>query len=133
MLLTPGERVDLAVGRFQAGETIAIDSLPYERGAGWPDNEQQAHFGTVPVGAPAPSTASIPARLREIAPLVSGEVEPNRTVLLRPCTSWRPRPVGCSCRARSRERPAAREPPAPGPTANCQQPAVGQERVAGKT
>jgi FtsP/CotA-like multicopper oxidase with cupredoxin domain len=82
VLLTPGERVDLAVGPFQAGETIAIDSLPYERGAGWPDKEEQAHFGTVRVGAPAPSTASIPARLREIAPLVSGEVEPNRTVLL---------------------------------------------------
>ena len=32
VLLTPGERVDLAVGPFQEGELLEIEALPYDRG-----------------------------------------------------------------------------------------------------
>lgn len=76
------ERADLAVGPFESGETLEIESLAYVRGAGWPGKEDPVRFATVRVGAPVSSAAHIPARLREIAPLVTGEVEPNRTVLL---------------------------------------------------
>ncbi len=82
VLLTPGERVDLAVGPFKEGESLEIESLPYARGAGWPGKEDAARFGTVRVGGAAPSNVRIPFPLRFIEPLVTGPVEPNRTVLL---------------------------------------------------
>jgi FtsP/CotA-like multicopper oxidase with cupredoxin domain len=82
VLLTPGERADLAVGPFAEGESLAIESLAYVRGAGWPGKEDAARFGTVRVGPAAPSCARIPFPLRLIEPLVKGPVAPNRTVVL---------------------------------------------------
>jgi FtsP/CotA-like multicopper oxidase with cupredoxin domain len=82
VLLTPGERVDLAVGPFPEGDVIGIESLPYTRGAGWPGKEDGARFGTVRVGPPAPSQAHIPTVLRTVAPLVSGAAAPTRSVIL---------------------------------------------------
>ena len=79
VLITPGDRVELAVGPFNEGEVISLTSLPYDRGM---VKEKGARFATVRVGRRAPSHATIPPHLRRIEPLVTGEVTPNRTVHL---------------------------------------------------
>jgi FtsP/CotA-like multicopper oxidase with cupredoxin domain len=79
VLLTPGDRVDLAVGPFTDGDSIEVASLAYDRGM---VKESSATYATVRVGPPAPSQATIPATLRSIEPLVTDEVTPNRTVQL---------------------------------------------------
>jgi FtsP/CotA-like multicopper oxidase with cupredoxin domain len=79
VLLTPGDRVDLAVGPFTHGDTIGVSSLAYDRGM---VKEPAARYATVRIGPPAPSHARIPATLRPIEPLVTGDAAPNRTVHL---------------------------------------------------
>jgi FtsP/CotA-like multicopper oxidase with cupredoxin domain len=79
VLLTPGDRVDLAVGPFAEGDSLEVASLAYDRGM---VKEPPARYATVRVGPPAPSQAPIPATLRTIEPLVANEVVPNRTVHL---------------------------------------------------
>ena len=69
ILLTPGDRAELAVGPFGEGEVLGIDALRYDRRtAARPHDER---FATLRVGAAARSETSIPAKLREIEPLVS--------------------------------------------------------------
>ena len=82
VLLTPGERVELAVGPFSEGDELAIESLPFARGMKPEAKGEPVRFGTVRVGARKPSKARIPSKLRTIEPLVTGPVEPNRTVRL---------------------------------------------------
>jgi FtsP/CotA-like multicopper oxidase with cupredoxin domain len=77
ILLTPGERADLAVGPFSEGEVLEIVGLPYDRGRGEPRRDR---FATLRVGAAAPSRAEIPGSLREIERLADPDAEPNRTV-----------------------------------------------------
>jgi FtsP/CotA-like multicopper oxidase with cupredoxin domain len=80
VLLVPADRVDIAVGPFAEGETLRIESLPYNRRSlAWVRVEP---FGTLRVGPPAPSRATIPRRLRQIEPLVTGPVTPTREVHL---------------------------------------------------
>lgn len=79
VLLTPGDRVDLAVGPFGEGETIAIEALPYSRGM---ISEEAGTYATVRVGPPEPSAAQIPATLRQIERLVDGDAPPSREVHL---------------------------------------------------
>ncbi len=79
VLLAPAERVELAVGPFSEGETLALESLPYDRGMVKNDG---GRYATVRVGNSAPSCAAIPKHLRIIEPLVSGDVAPNRIVQL---------------------------------------------------
>ncbi|HUQ81350.1 MAG TPA: multicopper oxidase domain-containing protein, partial [Gemmatimonadaceae bacterium] len=67
VLLAPGERVELAVGPFEAGEVLSVLSEPYDRGMGAGDTEL---FATVRVGPAAPSTAGVPECARAIEPLV---------------------------------------------------------------
>ena len=84
VLLTPADRIDVAVGPFEEGAEFSVDALRLNRGAfAIPRNER---FATVRVGPGAPSEAVLPARLREIEPLVTGDVEPNRVVRL----GWKP-------------------------------------------
>ena len=80
VLITPGERADLAVGPFDAGEQLAIEALPYDRGKGESARER---FGGLRVGTPAPSQAEIPQALRPIEPLVARDAEPTRSVSLK--------------------------------------------------
>jgi FtsP/CotA-like multicopper oxidase with cupredoxin domain len=80
VLLTPGDRADIAVGPFEEGETIRVQSLPYNRRTFARSGSEL--FATVRVGSPRPSTAEIPATLRRIEPLVTGHVEPTREVHL---------------------------------------------------
>jgi FtsP/CotA-like multicopper oxidase with cupredoxin domain len=78
-LLAPADRVELAVGPFPEGETLALESLHYDRGM---VKDDPGRYATVRVGSPAPSRAQIPKTLRIIEPLVTGDVTPNRTVQL---------------------------------------------------
>jgi FtsP/CotA-like multicopper oxidase with cupredoxin domain len=81
-LLTPGDRVEVAVGPFDdEGAAIEIESLPYRRTLmKWP---RRVQLGTLRVGARKPSRASQLGALATIVPLVpAGPVEPNRTVRL---------------------------------------------------
>ena len=80
VLITPGERVDLAVGPFAEGEVLEIEALPYDRGKGERPPER---FATLRVGAASPSRAEIPAALRHIEPLVPAHAEPTRTLSMK--------------------------------------------------
>jgi FtsP/CotA-like multicopper oxidase with cupredoxin domain len=81
-LLTPGDRVELAVGPFEdEGATIAIESLPYRRTS--MKRPRRDTWGTLRVGPRAPSVAAVPDVLRTIAPLVpAGPITPTRIVRL---------------------------------------------------
>src|SRR6266536_1897446 len=80
VLLPPGDRVELAVGPFEKeGEVYGIDDLPFYRGTGKRCVER---FGTIRVAPRKASTARLPARLREIAPFVTGTPSVTRTVNL---------------------------------------------------
>jgi FtsP/CotA-like multicopper oxidase with cupredoxin domain len=80
VLLAPADRVDLAVGPFEEGETLEVESLKYNRGAfALPKRER---FATLRVGPSAPSRAVVPETLRHIEPLVTGPVTPTREVRL---------------------------------------------------
>lgn len=78
VLLPPADRVDLLVGPFEEGETLAIESLRYLRSTIRMRGKER--FGTVKVGTRKPSRASIPRRLRTIEPLAGADATPNRTV-----------------------------------------------------
>jgi FtsP/CotA-like multicopper oxidase with cupredoxin domain len=80
VLVTPGERVELAVGPFAEGEAFELEALPYDRGRGEPRRDR---FATIRVGPAEASSANVPAALREIAPLAGNEVEPTRTVSMK--------------------------------------------------
>jgi FtsP/CotA-like multicopper oxidase with cupredoxin domain len=79
-LLTPGDRIDIAVGPFEERETIRVESLPYNRRTFKRSGTEL--FATVRVGGAEPSHAVIPAALRHIEPLVTGHVVPTREVHL---------------------------------------------------
>jgi FtsP/CotA-like multicopper oxidase with cupredoxin domain len=80
VLLPPGDRVELAVGPFEKeGDVWGIDDLPFNRGTGKKGVER---FGTIRIAPRQASTARMPPRLREIAPLVSGTASVTRTVKL---------------------------------------------------
>jgi FtsP/CotA-like multicopper oxidase with cupredoxin domain len=80
VLLPPADRIELAVGPFEnEGAVLGIEDLPYYRMAGKKGVE---HFGTIRIAPRKPSTALVPARLREIAPLVTGDPIVTRTVKL---------------------------------------------------
>jgi FtsP/CotA-like multicopper oxidase with cupredoxin domain len=80
VLLPAADRVELAVGPFaNEGAVLNIEDLPYYRMAGKKGVEL---FGTIRVTVRKPSTARVPERLRDIAPLVTEEVKVTRTVTL---------------------------------------------------
>ncbi len=81
VLLPPSDRAELAVGPFAEGETLTIESLPYDRKS--TNSQKKAErFATLRVDAAKPSVAEIPARLRDIQPLVTAPVTPTREVHL---------------------------------------------------
>ncbi len=80
VLVTPGERFDVAVGPFEEGEQLTVEALPYDRGKGETPREP---FATLGVGPMAASQAQIPSTLREIQRLVPAEAEPNRAIDLK--------------------------------------------------
>ena len=80
VLLAPADRVDLAVGPFDPEQVLAVEALPYFRTTIRKRGTER--FATVKVGAPLPSTAAIPDRLRTIEPLAPASAAPNRVVKL---------------------------------------------------
>ena len=78
VLLPPADRVDLAVGPFEEGDTLAIESLAYSRQT--IRHRKAERFGTLRVGPTRPSAALIPERLRTIAPLAPATASPTRVV-----------------------------------------------------
>ena len=79
-LLTPADRVELAVGPFAEGETLEIETLPYNRMT--VARSKRERFATLRVGPGAPSRAVVPPTLRHIESLVTGPVAPTREVHL---------------------------------------------------
>jgi FtsP/CotA-like multicopper oxidase with cupredoxin domain len=81
VLCAPANRTELVVGPFAEGETLRIETLPFNRGS-FRAHRKPELFATVRVSAAAPSSTQLPDRLRTIEPLVTGPVTPNRTVRL---------------------------------------------------
>ena len=77
VLVTPGERVELAVGPFDEGESVQIEGLPYDRGQGESEQEQ---FATVRVGATAPSRVTSSGSPSHIEPIANADSKPTRTI-----------------------------------------------------
>jgi FtsP/CotA-like multicopper oxidase with cupredoxin domain len=77
-LLPAADRVDLLVGPFEEGETLAIESLEYKRMTMKARGAER--FGTLVVGPRKESRASVPARLRTIEPLAPIDAPANRKV-----------------------------------------------------
>lgn len=80
VLMTPGERVDVAAGPFVDGETFPIESLPYHRSTYLTAERRQ--FATVKSGEHKPSVAFIPEILRTIVPLAQHDAQITRKVKL---------------------------------------------------
>jgi len=80
VLITPGERIDIAAGPFEEGETFPIESLPYNRMTFLKAKRQQ--FATVKVGKQKMSMAFIPETLRAIEPLANQDAAITRKVRL---------------------------------------------------
>lgn len=77
VLLTPGERVELAVGPFDEGERIEIEALSYDRGQG---ESERAPFGSLRVGATAPSRVTAAGEPTPVEPLTSTGTQATRTI-----------------------------------------------------
>ncbi len=80
VLIVPGERMDIAAGPFDEGETFAIESLPYNRVTVL--KAKRETFATVKVGPRKESIAFIPDTLRHIEPLAPGDATITRKVKL---------------------------------------------------
>jgi FtsP/CotA-like multicopper oxidase with cupredoxin domain len=80
LLMTPADRIDIAVGPFAQGETIQLESLKYDRRV--IARNRIETFGTIRVAEPLPSHASLPQAMQRIAPLVTGPVSATREVHL---------------------------------------------------
>lgn len=80
VLITPGERIDIAVGPFTEGETFAIESLAYNRVTFL--KAKRETFATVKVGENKSSKAFVPETLRMIEPLAPQDAEVNRKIKL---------------------------------------------------
>jgi len=80
VLITPGERTDIAAGPFNDGEIILIESLGYNRRTFLKAKRQK--FATVKVREKKTSVAFIPETLRTIKPLASQDAEITRKVKL---------------------------------------------------
>jgi FtsP/CotA-like multicopper oxidase with cupredoxin domain len=81
-VLAPADRVDIAVGPFQEGETLLVESLALSRGKLGGGGGKRETFATLRVGPRAPSRAEIPDVLRTIEPIVTGAVKPTREIRL---------------------------------------------------
>jgi FtsP/CotA-like multicopper oxidase with cupredoxin domain len=78
VLLTPGERLDVAAGPYEEGDTFFVGSLPYNRMTTVKPKQQR--FARVQVTPARPSVANIPSELRKIDPLTPPGTPANRTV-----------------------------------------------------
>ncbi len=80
VLITPGERIDIAAGPFNEGETFPVESLGYNRMTFLKAKRQK--FATVNVVERKASIAIIPEMLRRIVPLGAQDIAITRKVRL---------------------------------------------------
>jgi FtsP/CotA-like multicopper oxidase with cupredoxin domain len=80
-LITPGERIDIAVGPFQEGESFKIESLPYNRTTILLKAKREA-FARVEVVENRATKTFIPERLRKIEPLANQNAPAMRRIEL---------------------------------------------------
>ena len=80
LLMIPGERYDIIAGGFAEGETIALESLPYNRMTFLKAKRQQ--FATVVVKEKKLSIASIPPVLNDLQPVAANDAEVTRKVTM---------------------------------------------------
>jgi FtsP/CotA-like multicopper oxidase with cupredoxin domain len=79
ILMTPGERYEIAVGPFDEHESFAVESLPYNRGLGM---SRRRSYARVTVGSIKATATSFPYPLRSIEPFPNtGQVTPKKVVL----------------------------------------------------
>jgi len=77
-LITPGERIDIAIGPFTEGETFPIESLAYNRTTFL--KAKRETFATVKVVETKLSKALIPEKLRTIEALAKPDAHVSRTI-----------------------------------------------------
>jgi len=83
LLMIPGGRYDLAVGPFPHGATVALQALPYTRGAGTPARRRLATLhATESDGDSASPSVDLSRFCRVIAPLAGSTAESTRIVPL---------------------------------------------------
>ena len=80
LLITPGERFDIAVGPFEEGEVFSINSLPYNRVTMLKAKLQK--YATVHVMGRKQSIAVLPEKLTEIESLAPQDAKHSRKVKL---------------------------------------------------
>ena len=78
VLLAPSDRIELAVGPFEEGQTLAIQSLPYWRMT--IVRRKTENFATLKVGPAKASVAAVPERFAPIEPLATPDTPATRTV-----------------------------------------------------
>jgi FtsP/CotA-like multicopper oxidase with cupredoxin domain len=87
VLMVPGERMDLAVGPFTAGESFSMETLPYNRTTFVKSHRQK--IGTVKVGSEKPSNVIFPEELRKIELLTPKDTAVNRKIKFSVGPSWK--------------------------------------------
>jgi FtsP/CotA-like multicopper oxidase with cupredoxin domain len=87
VLMVPGERMDIAAGPFIEGESIAIETLYYNRTTFVKSMRQK--IATVKVGKEKFSNVNLPDSLRKIEPLAPQDAEITRKVTFSVSASWR--------------------------------------------
>ncbi len=80
VLLPPADRVEILVGPFTEGQTLAVETLRYNRMT--MGRRGTERFATLEVGPAKPSALVIPERLRTIEPLAASDATSTRTVKL---------------------------------------------------
>lgn len=80
VLITPGERVDIAIGPFTEGESFPIESLAYNRTTFL--KAKRETFATVKVQENKATKAYLPERLRTIEPLAKQDAAITRKITL---------------------------------------------------
>jgi FtsP/CotA-like multicopper oxidase with cupredoxin domain len=80
VLIVPGERVEIEAGPYNEGETILIESLPYNRMTFV--KTKRRRYATVMVRKNEESIAHIPETLRIIEPLAPTDAPVNRKIKL---------------------------------------------------
>lgn len=78
VLLPAADRVDILVGPFEEGQTLAVQALRYHRMTFGRRGTET--FASLRVGPAEASIAAIPARFRHIPALAPSDAPPNRTV-----------------------------------------------------
>lgn len=81
VLLPAADRTEIAVGPFAEGETIRVETMPFNRGS-FKSHKKSELFATIRVGAAVPSRTKLADRLRVIEPLVRGPATATREVRL---------------------------------------------------